>query len=390
MTGFIERSGRLQKLPPYLFAEIDRLKRQQRAKGVDLIDLGVGDPDMPTPEPIVESMVRAVRDPANHRYALDQGMPALRQQIARWFGDRYGVELDPEHEILPLIGSKEGLAHLPLAIVNPGDEVLVPDPCYPPYRSATMFAGGVVYLMPLLEQNRFLPDFFSVDDQVAAQAKLMYLNYPNNPTAACVDSHFYERAVSFAQDNHILICQDAAYNEIYFDGVAPASILQVRGAKEVAIEFHSLSKTYNMTGWRIGFAVGNADAIAALAQLKSNLDSGIFQAVQAAAVAALEKSAELTRPMRQMYQERRDALVQGLNSLGWKVTPPAATFYVWVPVPPGYTSSELARLLLERCQLVVTPGIGFGQHGEGFLRFALTVPKDRLLQAVDRIRKLHH
>jgi len=389
MGILIEKSERLKKLPPYLFAEIDKAKRKAIQDGKDIIDLGVGDPDTPTFPHIVQEMGKAIQEPKNHRYALDAGILELRETIARWYKERFNVELDPGTEILPLIGSKEGIAHIPLAFVNPGDVVLVPDPCYPPYKSGTIFAGGEPYIMPLLEKNGFLPDLREIEPVIARKAKLIFLNYPNNPTSAVADRKFFEDVVDFAFSNNIIVCHDAAYSEISYDGYRAMSFLEVEGAKEVGIEFHSLSKTFNMTGWRIGFACGNRQVIEALASVKSNIDSGIFQAIQYAGIAALNNSSgELLKRLSSMYQERRDILVDGLNSLGWKVTKPRATFYVWLSVPPGSSSTSLSKFLLEKANIIVTPGTGFGENGEGYIRMALTVSKERLREAIGRLKGL--
>ncbi|OQA57361.1 MAG: LL-diaminopimelate aminotransferase [Candidatus Omnitrophica bacterium ADurb.Bin277] len=385
----IEPTGRLQKLPPYLFAEIDRKKRELIAKGKDVIDLGVGDPDIPTPDFIVRALQKAAENPKNHRYALDQGMPELREAICDWFLERFQVKLDADKEILPLIGSKEGIGHLPLAVINPGQVCLIPDPGYPVYRSGTLFAEGIPYTMPLLEQNHYLPDFSAIPADVLKNAKLMFLNYPNNPTSQVATRAFFEEAVKFAHQHKILIAHDAAYSEMTYDGYKSPSILELPGAKEVAVELFSLSKTYNMTGWRIGFAVGHPQALSLLAKVKSNLDSGIFQAVQIAGIAALKEGAEALQQNLKIYRERRDLLIGGLNQLGFKVDPPRATFYCWIPVPPGYTSAELCLKFLEEMNIVVTPGNGFGPNGEGYFRISLTVAESRLMEALDRIRKSH-
>lgn len=390
MTLKIQAAERLTQLPPYLFAEIDRLKRAAQAQGKDIIDLGVGDPDIPTPSMIIQELERASRDPENHRYALDQGLPELRRAIAEWYKKRFGVTLDPEKEVLPLIGSKEGIAHMPLTVVNAGDVVLIPDPGYPPYRSGTLFAGGVPSFMPLTEGNAFLPDLKEIEPAVLNKTKMMFLNYPNNPTAACAPKSFFEEAVKFAEKHGILICHDAAYTEIGFDGYQPPSFLEAKGAKEVGIEFHSLSKTFNMTGWRIGFAVGNSEAIRLLAKVKSNIDSGIFQAIQYAGIKALREGEAETLKNIKIYEERRNVLVDGMKSLGWNVRSPRATFYVWAPVPPGYTSPEIAMKFLQDTGIVVTPGNGFGKNGEGYFRMAITVPKERIQQALDRVKKMGH
>lgn len=388
-TLSLEPPERLTKLPPYLFVEVDRRKRELVSKGKDVVDLGVGDPDLATPNVIIEALAEAARDPRNHRYALDAGLPELRESFAAWFLQRFKVKLDPYEEILPLLGSKEGIAHLPLAVLNVGDVALVPDPCYPVYKSATHLAGGVPHLLPLLESQEFLPDFSSIDALTLEKSRLLFLNYPNNPTSACASREFFERAVAFAQEHGILIAQDAAYSEITFDGYVAPSILEVGRAKEVAVEFHSLSKTYNMTGWRIGFAVGNREALRLLAKVKSNIDSGIFQAVQLAGKCALEKGRKAFEASLAVYQRRRDLFVSGLSRLGWQVPTPKATFYVWIPVPPGYTSQELALKLLEEAQIVVTPGNGFGPNGEGYVRASLTIAETRLEEALKRISKIH-
>jgi LL-diaminopimelate aminotransferase len=385
----IEPAERLKKLPPYLFAEIDRIKRELISQGKDVIDLGVGDPDLPTPDYIIQALNEAAKDPKNHRYALDQGMPELRKAIADWYQKRFHVSLDPAHEVLPLIGSKEGIGHIPLALVNPGDLVLVTDPCYPVYKSATWFAGGEPYLLPLLEENDYLVDFDSIEKDVLARAKMLFLNYPNNPTAACAGKDFFTHVVKQAQEHGFMVCHDAAYTEVAFDGFEPISFLQADGAKEVAVEFHSLSKTFNMTGWRIGFACGNAKMIELLGKVKANLDSGIFQAVQWAGIAALTKGFDQAKKNSAIYQKRRNLLVDGLNELGWKVPKPKATFYVWAPVPPGYTSQELASRLLKEANVVVTPGNGFGPNGEGYFRMSLTIAEERLKEAILRLKKLH-
>lgn len=386
-TTQFTKAERLQKLPPYLFAEIDRKKKAALAAGRDVINLGVGDPDRPTPEPIIRSLQHHVENPAFHQYALDQGAPELRQSIAAFCKKRYGLDLDPNSEILPLIGSKEGIAHFPLAVLNPGDISLVPDPCYPVYRSSSMFAGADVYTMPLEPGLGFRPDLDSIPADVYSRARLMFLNYPNNPTGGTADLPFFEKVVERAKADNFVIAQDAAYNEMYFEKPAP-SLLQVPGAKDHAIEFHSLSKTFNMTGWRVGFAIGGAPLIAALAQVKANTDSGIFTAIQHAAKTALDEYDTITPPLRALYKERRDAFVSGMRGLGWDVPTPEATFYVWMPCPKGYTSTDLCSRILEEADVVTTPGLGFGRTADGFIRAALTVETPRLLQAVERIGKL--
>ncbi|MBP7056072.1 MAG: LL-diaminopimelate aminotransferase [Candidatus Omnitrophica bacterium] len=382
-----EQSERLKKLPPYLFVEIDKAKKKARDEGRDIIDLGIGDPDIPTPDFVIDAMNKAMRDPKNHRYPLDQGLPEFRQACAKWFKNRFGVDLNPENEILPLIGSKEGIAHMPLAFINPGDVVLVPDPCYPPYKSGTYFAGGDVEIMPLKENHRFLPDIKSVNHHIIHKVRMMHVNYPNNPTGAVCDLGFFKDIVNFASKHNIIVCQDAAYSEMGYDDYKAPSIFEVDGAKDVAIEFHSLSKTFNMTGWRIGFACGNRDLIAALSKVKSNLDSGVFFAIQWAGVAALENYDKHIKSVMKIYKERRDCLVDGLNEIGWEVVKPKATFYVWAKVPPRYTSATFAKALLDKADIIATPGNGFGSHGEGYIRMALTVDKKRIKEAVKRIRE---
>lgn len=385
-TPFV-KAERLQKLPPYLFAEIDKKKKAAIAAGRDVINLGVGDPDRPTPEAIIRSLQQHAENPAFHQYALDQGAPELRKTIAQFFRKRYGVDLDPDTEILPLIGSKEGIAHFPLAVLNPGNISLVPDPCYPVYRSSSLFAGADVYTMNLEPSLGFRPDLDAIPTDVLSRARLMFLNYPNNPTAGVADLPFFQKVVDLARRHNLVLAQDAAYNEMYYERPAP-SILQVEGAKDYAVEFHSLSKTFNMTGWRVGFAVGGASMIAALGQLKANTDSGIFTAIQFAAKTALEQYETLTPPIRALYKERRDAFVSGLKKLGWEVPTPQATFYVWIPCLRGISSTDLCGKLLDEANVVTTPGLGFGRSAEGYIRAALTVETPRLLEAIDRIGKL--
>jgi LL-diaminopimelate aminotransferase len=382
-----ELSKRLQNLPSYLFVEIDKAKRKARDEGRDLIDLGVGDPDMPTPAHIVQKLYEAAQDAKNQKYALDQGMPALRQAIADWYKRRFKVSLNPETEILPLIGSKEGIAHLPLAFVNSGDYVLVPDPCYPPYRGSTILADGQVYSMELLAQNNFLPAFKEIPLKIKKKTKLMFLNYPHNPTASVANKEFYQKVIDFAFRYNTIISHDAAYSEIAYDGYTPMSFLELKGAKELGVEFHSLSKTYNMTGWRIGWVCGNSDIVAAIAKVKSNIDSGIFSAIQVAGIEALTGPQYHIQKMRALYQERRDILCGGLQACGFKVSKPKATFYVWLAVPKGYDSKGFSSLLLERASILATPGIGFGRCGEGYVRFALTVSRERIREAIERIKK---
>lgn len=381
----IQYSQKLQELPPYLFAEIDAIKEKLIAEDKDVIDLSVGDPDIPTPKFIIDRMREALEDPKNHKYPFGAGMFQFRESIEKWYKKRFNVNLDPEKEIHALIGSKEGIAHIPLAFVNSGDVVLVPDPGYPVYHASTVLAGGRPYEMPLLSENDFLPDFDSIPHDILQHTKLMFVNYPNNPTAAIADAVFYEKLVNFAKRHNIIVCHDAAYADVSFDGYSPMSFLEIPGAKDVGVEFHSLSKTFNMTGWRVGFVVGNKDIVNGLAKVKSNIDSGVFRAIQCAATLALEKGPIHLEKQMQVYKERRDILVEGLNKLGWKVEKPKATFYVWVKVPPGRTSKEMAMWLLEEMQVIVTPGNGFGKYGEGYIRFSITTPAVRIKEALERL-----
>ncbi len=384
----IQPAERVRQIPPYLFAEIDRKKRELRAKGVDLIDLGIGDPDIPTPRRVIARLIEAAQDPGNHRYPSYEGMLDFRQAVADWYQRRFSVSLDPETEVLTLIGSKEGIAHIPLAFVDPGDYVLVPSPGYPVYRVATLFAGGIPHFMNLTRENGFLPNLSTISAQIAKKAKLLFINYPNNPTAAVAERPFFEEVVTFAKKHGIIVCHDAAYSEIAFDGYRPTSLMEVEGAKDVGIEFHSLSKTFNMTGWRIGFAVGNREIVGGLGKIKTNIDSGAFQAVQLAGIEALNGYGTETEEIIGIYTARRDLLVNGLRAAGLEVESPKATFYLWAKVPNGYTSAEFAALLLEKSGIVGTPGIGFGDAGEGYIRFALTVGEDHLREAVGRLKEL--
>ena len=384
----IEKSDRLKSLPPYLFKEIDRQKDEVRKKGVDIIDLGVGDPDMPTPPHIIAALNKAAADSANHRYPSYSGMGDFNAAVARWYRKRFNVTLDQEKEVVTLIGSKEGIAHIPLAFINPGDTALASSPGYPVYHIGVQFAGGKTYFMDLLKQNDFLPDLSAIPQEVARSAKMMFINYPNNPTAAVATAEFFKEVVSYAEKHKIIVCHDAAYTEMAFDGYRPISFLETDGAKEVVIEFHSLSKTYNMTGWRIGFAVGRSEVIQALGQVKSNIDSGAFQAVQVAGIAALEGDQGCVDEMNKEYTARRDILVKGLIDNDLSVEKPKATFYVWIGVPKGYTSSEFTSHLLLKAGVVCTPGNGFGAAGEGYVRMALTVGQKRMKEAIERIRSI--
>ncbi len=385
--GF-EFSQRLKALPPYLFAELDRKKQEKIAQGVDVIDLGVGDPDLPTPQPIVEAGKRAMEKSENHRYPSYVGMLSYRKAVSDWYKRRFGVELDPEREVIALIGSKEGVAHFPLAFVNPGDVVICPDPAYPVYKIGTMFAGGTPYTVPLKEENDFLPDLGSIPQDVVDKAKIIWVNYPNNPTSADATEEFYRDLISWAKKHNIIIASDNAYSEIYLGDRKPISILQVEGAKDVAIEFHSLSKTYNMTGWRIGMAVGNEELVKGLGKVKTNVDSGQFNAVQEAGIAALNLPEKELDKLRGIYRERREVMSQALRKIGLEPLDSDVTFYLWIKVPEGYTSSEFVSRLLDEAGIVCTPGNGFGDAGEGYFRISLTLSTDRLVEAAKRIESL--
>lgn len=388
MAGFpIEVATRIKTLPPYLFAAIDKMKQEAIARGVDIINLGIGDPDLPTPKPIIESLAKAAQDPKHHQYPSYEGMLSFRKAVAGWYKRRFNVTLDPADEVLTLIGSKEGIGHVHLAFVDPGDVVLVPSPGYPVYPVGTSFCGGTAHFMPLTKANGFLPDLSAIPKDVAKKAKLMWLNSPNNPTSVIMTKDYFRRAIEFAQQHHIIICHDAAYSEIYYDGKRPVSFMEVEGAKDVGVEFHSLSKTYNMTGWRIGFVVGNKSVLAALGKVKSQLDSGVFEAVQEAGITALELDDSVTDGIRKIYQERRDTIVPGLKKLGLDVDAPPAAFYIWVTVPKGYTSTSFTAHLLEKAGIVTTPGNGFGAPGEGYVRMTVCTTKERLAEAVERIHK---
>lgn len=378
---------RLRQLPPYLFAELDAKKAALQAKGMDLISLSIADPDQPTPEPIVAAMQTAVRDGATHVYPSYQGAREFRAAACDWMAKHYDAAFNPDTECLALIGSKEGIAHFPWAFLNPGDVALVPDPGYPVYASSTIFAGGVPHFMPLRPERGFLPDFAAIPANVLRRARLLFLNYPNNPTGAVATRAFFAEAVALAQRHKLIIAHDAAYLEIFFDGQRPPSIFSVPGAREVAIEFHSLSKTFNMTGWRLGWAVGNPELVQGLAKLKTNLDSGCFTAVQRAGAVALTTAAGCVEEIRARYQRRRDRLIAGLRGIGWAVEPPQASFYVWTRVPTDEDSMAFVTRLMETTGVILTPGIGFGVAGEGFVRFPLTVPEAQLDEAVARLAR---
>jgi len=382
----VKPARRIETLPPYLFAEIDRKVQAKRAEGMDVISLGVGDPDRPTPQHIVDAMKEAVADPATHQYPSYFGLPEFRRAVAAWYERRFDVDLDPDTEVLPLIGSKEGIAHLCTAYIDPGDVSLVPDPAYPVYDIGTRLAGGIPVPFTLDAGNGFLPDYNSIS--VPDTTKLFWLNYPCNPTAAVATLDDFAQAVDFCRANDLLLVHDNAYSEITYDGYVAPSALQVPGAKDHAIEFHSLSKTYNMTGWRIGFVVGNAAAIEALGRVKTNIDSGIFNAVQRAGIAALEGPQNFLKDMIALYTTRRDLVVATFNDSGWSLPAPKGAVYVWIPVPDGQDSAGFATLLLDEAGVVVPPGRGYGEAGEGYIRISITTPDDRLEEALQRIRKV--
>jgi LL-diaminopimelate aminotransferase len=382
----VEKASRIKELPPYLFVTIDKLKEEQIAKGVDIIDFSIGDPDIPTPSNIIDRMKYAIEDRKNHRYPSYEGMIEFRMAASKWYKRRFNVDLDPKEEVLSLIGSKEGIAHISLAFVSPGDIALVPDPAYPVYSIGAKFAGGEPFFLPLLKENKFLPDLKKIPEPIARKAKLIFLNYPNNPTASVANREFFEELIEFAVKYNIIVCHDAPYTEIYYDGATPISFLEIKGAKDVGIEFHSLSKTYNMAGWRVGFAVGNADVLKGLGGIKTNVDSGLFQAIQEAGIEALEGDQSSVDKMRKIYQQRRDVLMDGLMEIGLRPEIPKASFYIWAPVPNGHTSASFSTHLLNRAGIVTTPGNGFGDYGEGYIRMALTVSKDRIIEGIERLK----
>lgn len=383
-----ERAARLKVLPPYLFAALDRKKRELREKGMDLIDLAIGDPDIPTAPHIIEALKKGVDRPENHRYPAYEGLLTFRTAAASWFKNRFGVQLDPKTEVLSLIGSKEGIGHMVLAFCNPGDIVLATEPAYPVYNIGTIFAGGRTYQLPILEKNKYLPDLGSIPASVLRKAKMLFINYPNNPTGAVASLEFMKEAVDFCRTHHLILCHDAAYTEVSFDGYRSPSVFQVPGAKDVAIEFHSLSKTYCMTGWRVGFAVGNPDLVGGLGAIKTNLDSGIFQAVQEAGIAALTGDQSHVARNNEVVRLRRDLLVDALRAGGWNAAAPRATYYLWVRAPRKMSSEECVNRVLSEAGVVITPGSGFGPSGEGYVRFSLTAPDPRIAAAADRLGHL--
>jgi LL-diaminopimelate aminotransferase len=379
---------RIEQLPPYLFVEISKKVAAKRAQGIDVVTFGIGDPDIPTPKHILDALSKAAQDPANHRYPESDGLLQFRKAIAGWYKSRFGVTLDPDTEVLPLIGAKEGIGHAALCFIDPGDTALVPDPGYPVYHIGTMFAGGITHFMPLTEENGWLPDLDAIPAEVARRSKVLWINYPNNPTGAVADVRFFETVVAFAKRNDIAVLHDGPYTEIAYDGFRAPSFLEARGAMDVGMEFHSHSKSYNMTGWRVGMAEGNAKLINALMRVKSNLDSGIPQAIQHAAIAALTGPQDCIKENVRAYQRRRDKLVAALTKLGLRVLSPKASLYLWARVPEGYTSASFAARLIDEVAVVVTPGSGYGKCGEGYVRLSLTLPDEQLDKGVQRLAAL--
>lgn len=382
-----EEAQRIKNLPPYLFARIEKVIAQKKEAGVDVISLGIGDPDIPTPDHVIAAAQKQVAVPENHQYPSSVGMLSYRQAVADFYARRFNVQLDAKTEVVSLIGSKEGIAHISWCYLNPGDIVLVPDPGYPVYSGGAILAGAEPYYMPLTAGRGFLPDFSAIPEEVAQKAKMMFINYPNNPTGAVADEAFYLEAIEFARKYEILICHDNAYSEVSFDGYRPLSFMEMPGAKEVGIEFSSVSKAYNMTGWRIGWAVGNAGVIEALGRFKTNIDSGQFQAVQYAAIAGLTGPQDAVAANNEIYRERRDIVVNGLNAMGWNLASPKAAFYIWAPVPKGFTSASFAELVIDKAGVVITPGNGYGEQGEGYFRISITMPKERIAEALERMKK---
>ncbi len=382
-----QEAKRIREIPPYLFAGIEKKTQEYKDKGVDIISFGIGDPDLPTPDFIIEKMAEEIKNPVNHQYPSSAGMLFFREAVANWYKRRFHVELNADTEVVTLIGSKEGIANINYCYVDPGDINLVPDPGYPVYGIGTMLAGGEPYYMPLKKENGFLPDLKAIPEEIAQKAKILWIGYPNNPTGATAPISFFEEVVAFAKKYDILVCHDNAYSEVCYDGYQPPSFLEVEGAKDVGIEFNSLSKPFNMTGWRIGFAVGNAQVISTLARYKSNVDSGAFQAVQAAAIEALNSDQAAVQQNRDVYAKRRNVIVKTFNDLGWNLEAPKATFYIWAPVPKGYTSASFAEYVLDKAGIVITPGSGYGPSGEGYFRISLTIPEERVMEAAERLKK---
>ena len=378
-------SERMNRVPPYLFVQISRKIAEKKAQGIEVISFGIGDPDIPTPDYVVDALGDASHDPPNHRYPESEGLPEFREGVADWYLRRFGVQLDPEKEVISLIGAKEGIGHVAFCFLDAGDVALVPDPGYPVYAMGTLFAGGESYMLPLTSENDWLPDLDSIPDDVARKAKLLWLNYPNNPTGAVTDLDYFSKAIEFAKTYDIAVMHDACYTEVAYDGYRPPSFLQAKGAMDVGIEFHSLSKSYNMTGWRIGMAVGNAEMIEALLTIKSNLDSGVPQAVQHMAIEAMKRPLESVDDRNAVYQARRDRIVPVLKDMGMKVESPKAGLYIWAGVPEGYTSAEFAEKLLEDTDVLMIPGGNYGAAGEGYVRLSITLQDNLIDKALDRV-----
>jgi LL-diaminopimelate aminotransferase len=385
----IDEADRLKALPPYLFAEIDRIIQVKKEKGEDVISLGIGDPDIPTPNIIIDSLCKGAKDPKNHRYPSSYGMDKFKNAVADFYKKRFNVELNPENEIIPLWGSKEGIANIAYTFLNPGDYSIVPDPGYLVYKIGTMFAGGIPYVVPLKEENDFLMKFSEIDKKVGEKAKILYINYPNNPTSASCDLGFFEKSIEFADKFNMIVCHDNAYSDIYFDNNdKPASFLNAGGSKELGIEFNSLSKTFNMTGWRIGYAVGNKDIISSLGKYKTNVDSGVFNAVQIAAIEAFKNYDDIFNNNMAIYKKRRNIIFDSLKKIGISYYKSNSTIYIWAKVPKDYSSKSFAELLLNKANVVVTPGSAFGDYGEGYFRISITLSDDRLEEALERIKKV--
>ncbi len=384
----MEQANRIKSLPPYLFAEIDKMINKAKDEGVDVISFGIGDPDQPTPDHIVERMITAVQDPSTHSYPSYEGLYSYRKAVSDWYKKRFGVKLDPDKEIVSLIGSKEGIAHFPFCYINEGDLALIPDPGYPVYNTSVLLAGGEVEFLPLKKENDYLVNFAEIEEEVLNNAKLMFLNYPNNPTAGIATREFFVEVVRLAQKHDIIVAHDSAYSEVYLEDEKPLSFLEIPGAKEVAIEFGSLSKSFNMTGWRCGWAVGKEEYIESLGRIKTNIDSGIFEAVQKAGIEALNSKNTAADEIREIYRKRRDVLVQGLEKIGWKVPANKASFYIWAEVPENFQDGEqFSKEVFQETGVFFTPGIGYGEQGENFVRLALTVPEERIKEALSRLEE---
>ena len=376
---------RIENLKPYLFVEINKKIADKRAKGEEIISFAIGDPDIPTPTHIINGLCQAAQDPANHRYPESEGLPELRRAIVDWYKKRFNVNLDPATEVLPLIGSKEGIGHIAFCVIDPGDIALVPDPAYPVYAIGTQLAGGRPFYLSLKESNGFLPGLNGIRDDILQKTRVLWINYPNNPTGAVADLSFFNRVVEFAKKYNILVCHDGPYTEVAFDGYQPVSFMQAEGARDIGVEFHSLSKSYNMTGWRIGMVVGNAQIVGALRTLKSNLDSGIPQSIQHMAIEAFNGPQDCIAEHNAIYQRRRDLICEVLNNIGLQVTPPKASLYIWAKVPEGYNSVDLTTDLLDQVGVAVTPGVGYGRSGEGYIRLSLTIPDASLVKGLSRL-----